>query len=598
MARATSITAPRSGAASGPHIEGYAFVVGGGQPDAEVYRFATIKTDHDDYAPGQTAIITGSGWEANEEVTLLFQEDPAVHDDYVLTVTADGDGNIYHDQWAPEQHDLGVRFYLMSIGQEAGRRAQTTFTDSTNFQNLQVGNQSPTIVAQGSSATYPVTISFNVTQNTQTSCTVGTFVANNLPAGATATFLPTSVTRTTAGDESVTMTVNTTAATPVGTFSGGSGPNVTAVSVGCGSVNPRNFTLRVGAPTSLVLSAPSPASVTQGSAGPVTLSATLSAGTTLLSGQTIAFSVAGVTVGSGTTNGSGVATFSYNPSTLTVGPHTVTAFYDGANIGGTLRGSATSNQQTLNVTPATVATTTVVSSSLNPSTYGDSVTFTATVSATSTPTGSVNFVIDGGSPVAGTPGPTTATTATWTYTTSTLNVTGSPHSVSASYVHTGSFQDSNGSLASGQVVNARPVTLTGTRPYDGTANADFSILTVSNAIAPDVVTVASGAATLASKNAGPQAITSVGSLTLGGADAGNYTLVGATGTVTITQLPVTLTGTRPYDGTTNADFSILTVSNAIAPDVVTVASGCGHPGEQECRAAGDHVGGLADARRR
>jgi hypothetical protein len=125
------MAAPRSGAAAGPHIEGYAFVVGGGQPDAEVYRFATIKTDKDDYPPGQTAIITGSGWQPNEEVTLLFQEDPAVHADYVLTVTADGEGNIYHDQWAPEEHDLNVRFYLLAKQPTAHgqRRAQMTFTD-------------------------------------------------------------------------------------------------------------------------------------------------------------------------------------------------------------------------------------------------------------------------------------------------------------------------------------------------------------------------------------------------------------------------------------------------------------------------------------
>ena len=94
----------------------------------EVYRFATIKTDKDDYAPGELAVITGSGWQPNEEVTLLFQEDPAVHDDYVLTVTADGDGNIYWDQWAPEEHDLGVRFYLTASGSRS--RAQMTFTDA------------------------------------------------------------------------------------------------------------------------------------------------------------------------------------------------------------------------------------------------------------------------------------------------------------------------------------------------------------------------------------------------------------------------------------------------------------------------------------
>jgi hypothetical protein len=63
-------------------------------------------------------------------VRLLFQEDPAVHDDYVLTVTADGQGNIYHDQWAPEEHDLNVRFYLLALGQNSHRTAQITFTDS------------------------------------------------------------------------------------------------------------------------------------------------------------------------------------------------------------------------------------------------------------------------------------------------------------------------------------------------------------------------------------------------------------------------------------------------------------------------------------
>ena len=97
-----SLITPRSGAVASPHIEGYAVAIGGGAPDAEVYRFATIKTDKDDYAPGEPALITGSGWEPNSEVTLLFQEDPAVHDDYVLHVPTDSEGNIYWDQWSPE----------------------------------------------------------------------------------------------------------------------------------------------------------------------------------------------------------------------------------------------------------------------------------------------------------------------------------------------------------------------------------------------------------------------------------------------------------------------------------------------------------------
>ena len=123
---------PRSRAVGGPAGDaGYAFTAGGGPNDAEAYRYATIVTDQDDYTPGEHAIITGSGWQPFEKVTLLFQEDPAVHPDYAFPVTANANGDIYWDQWAPEGHDLGVRFYLTA--QDSRSRAQTTFTDANNF---------------------------------------------------------------------------------------------------------------------------------------------------------------------------------------------------------------------------------------------------------------------------------------------------------------------------------------------------------------------------------------------------------------------------------------------------------------------------------
>jgi PKD domain/Galactose oxidase, central domain len=123
-----SLTAARTGAVGGPAGDaGYAFVTGGGSQTAEKYRYATIRTDKEDYAPGEFAVITGSGWQPGEDVRLLFQEDPAVHPDYVVTVTADLEGNIYWDQWAPEEHDLNVRFYLLAS--DSRSRAQTTFTD-------------------------------------------------------------------------------------------------------------------------------------------------------------------------------------------------------------------------------------------------------------------------------------------------------------------------------------------------------------------------------------------------------------------------------------------------------------------------------------
>jgi hypothetical protein len=144
------MTAARSRAVAGPTpVEGYAFAMGGGSADAEVYRFATIKTDKDDYAPGELAVITGSGWEPGEEVRLLFQEDPAVHEDYVLRVTADAEGNIFWNQWAPEAHDEYVRFYLLATDSKS--RAQITFTDAPvlNSVNLQSGSQSVTCLTSG-----------------------------------------------------------------------------------------------------------------------------------------------------------------------------------------------------------------------------------------------------------------------------------------------------------------------------------------------------------------------------------------------------------------------------------------------------------------
>jgi hypothetical protein len=161
FAPTAAMSTARSSAIAGPSAtEGYAVATGGGSNGVERYRFATIKTDKDDYPPGQTAIITGSGWQPNEEVTLLFQEDPAVHDDYVLTVTADSEGNIRHDQWAPEEHDANVRFYLMAIGQQSGRRAQMTFTDSVTSVTITSPTNASPVTVTSLPATIPVNFNY------------------------------------------------------------------------------------------------------------------------------------------------------------------------------------------------------------------------------------------------------------------------------------------------------------------------------------------------------------------------------------------------------------------------------------------------------
>jgi hypothetical protein len=91
-------------------------------------------------------------------------------------------------------------------------------------------------------------------------------------------------------------------------------------------------------------------------------------------------------------------------------------------------------------------TTVSLQSSLNPSTYGQQVNFTATVTSTSgTPTGSVSFLVDGNPAGAG-----TLTNGVASFQTTTL--TAGTHSVAASYGGSEVFQSSN-SAALSQVVN-------------------------------------------------------------------------------------------------------------------------------------------------
>ncbi len=97
----------------------------------------------------------------------------------------------------------------------------------------------------------------------------------------------------------------------------------------------------------------------------------------------------------------------------------------------------------------------------------------------------------------------------------------------------------NGALT----VDPLTAVLSGARPYDGTASATFGILTVANVVGSDDVNLASGGGTLASSAVGTNAIVSVGSLVLGGTTAPDYTLVGATGSVVVSNphTPFTIT---------------------------------------------------------
>ncbi len=94
---------------------------------------AVVKTDLDDYAPGTTVVMTGTGWQPGETVSLTLHEDPLIDADRTFTTVADASGNLEFTGFAPEQHDIDVRFILTAVGGSSGLRAQTTFTDGVTF---------------------------------------------------------------------------------------------------------------------------------------------------------------------------------------------------------------------------------------------------------------------------------------------------------------------------------------------------------------------------------------------------------------------------------------------------------------------------------
>jgi hypothetical protein len=102
----------------------------------------TVSTDKADYHPGDTVIVTGTGWLAGSTVELVFHETvvPPNHPDEHLFTVVDGNGtidtsrpNTPADDYLLEAHDLGVEYLLTAKGSASdGSPAEvsTTFLDT------------------------------------------------------------------------------------------------------------------------------------------------------------------------------------------------------------------------------------------------------------------------------------------------------------------------------------------------------------------------------------------------------------------------------------------------------------------------------------
>jgi hypothetical protein len=276
---------------------------------------------------------------------------------------------------------------------------------------------------------------------------------------------------------------------------------------------------------------------------------------------------------------------------LTVGATgTATAASAGSSCGGGgANASADWSATTLVLRPSAVVRTTTtalaLTSGVNPSTYGSSVTFTATVTALGGNPSSVGAVTF-------TDGATTLCSAvalsgnTASCTTAALAV--SSHNITASYsgTTTGSprFTASTSAQALSHTVTAKALTVGGVtasnKPYDGTTAATLVTngASLNGVVGSDAVTLVTTNATgtFANKDVGTGKTVTVAGLTLSGTGAGNYSLTQPTTTADIQQRTLTASFTadsKAYDGTTAAVINGRSVSNKVGMEDVNITGG-------------------------
>ncbi|OWK36435.1 YDG domain-containing protein [Fimbriiglobus ruber] len=250
----------------------------------------------------------------------------------------------------------------------------------------------------------------------------------------------------------------------------------------------------------------------------------------------------------------------------------------------------------LSTTGTTTTTTAVTTSLASPEVYGTQITFTATVTATSGSTaptaGSVQFFDNGVSlGTTSTIASTNGNVTTFTFTTSATQLQvngGAAHDISATYTPGTGFATSSSSGAGDVSETITPFTLTisgvtaNNKVYDGTANATLNTSSAAlvGVFSGDTVTLGTSGATgtFAGKDVGTGLTVTAAGFTLGGAQAGDYTLTQPTTTADITPFGLTISGVtasdKVYDSTTNATLNTgsATLTGVFSGDTVTLGT--------------------------
>jgi uncharacterized delta-60 repeat protein len=267
---------------------------------------------------------------------------------------------------------------------------------------------------------------------------------------------------------------------------------------------------------------------------------------------TVTFLDGASSIGSGTLSG-GIATFT--TSALASGNHTINVAYGGDGNFNTSNGAIAGNPQVV----SKANSTTTLTSSANPSVFGQPVTFTATIALVAPgaglPTGTVTFLSGGNSIGTG-----TLSAGVATFTTSSLAVSAVGYTITTTYTGDSNVNGSNGSMTGNpQIVNksgsaitlapsvnpaviGQPVTFTATVsavvPGAGTPTGTVTFLDGANPIGSSPLTAGSATLVVPSLAVGSHTITITyagdGNFnTSSGALTGNPEIVGKGSTATV-----------------------------------------------------------------
>ncbi len=526
---------------------------------------ATVQTDQLDYAPGSTAIITGSGFQAGETVTLQVLHidsgvdslgtDPQYHQPW--TVEADVDGNFttsWHVPTMEEGDALGATLLLTADGQTSMLHAEWTFTDAA---------------AKITAISISSTQSIPVTYGTVTSVTYNiTLTPSNDNSAGTTTL-------------SLTGTALPTGTTAI--FSNGSGPlvgNVVTLPANSSATIPITLTITNNATTT-------PAGTTslitvKASSSPDRTSNTftyiVNQRPLTITSPTISSKIYDGLTASGTVT---VGTLSGFLGTQTV-TATATGAYTDANVG-------TSKPATVTYTLANGANGGLASnySLANGSGNGDITAKPLTAASTV-----ASKPYDGNA----TPGAVTLGTVTGLVSGQTLVITpsatnyidanvGSGKSTTISYAlanGTGSASNySMANLATTGAITAKPLTATSTvasKVYDGSAaTGTVSLGSVTGLIGSETLVITPLASNFASANVGTGKTTTITySLVNGSGLVSNYSMasLATTGAVTAKALSATPTvASKTYNGSTvSGTVTVGALSGLVSPETLTATA--------------------------